>query len=291
MSHRKRPAPFVIVGGGVAGSAAAAELRDAGYRGRVVIVSEEPVLPYRRAPLSREYLRGEIDREALLIRPASWYRDAGVDLLLGATATRIDAARHLVDVRGHGPLAYDRLVLATGTQDRFPQMPGSSRVRSLADADALRGLALPGMRVTVVGASKSSAGVAGSLAAMGLVVTLMNTSSALAVVTAGSRRLAHTPEASLGADLVVDARDSIPRAGLAETAGLAVDDGVLVDAWGRTADERIGAAGAVAHRVDQVSGSLPAARDERSAAALGAAVARSLLGLPASPEVVAFLAP
>ena len=290
MSHRERPAPFVIVGGGVAGSAAAVALRDAGYRGRVVIVSEEHALPYRRAPLSNAYLRGEIDRDELLVRPASWYRDAGVDLLLGATATRVDPARHLVEVQGHGPLAYDRLVLATGTQDRFPRLPGSHRVRSIADADALRALALPGRRAVVVGASRSGADTSTSLAAMGLAVTRLTDTPVLAVVNAGDRRIVHTPEATLEADLVVDARCSIPRTRLAETAGLDVDDGVLVDAWGRTADDRIGAAGAVAHRVDPVVGPLPDGRDEKSAAAFGAVVARSLVGLPASTQAVACLA-
>lgn len=290
MSHRRRPAPFVIVGGGVAGSAAAVELRDVGYRGRVVIVSEEPVLPYRRAPLSTAYLRGEIDRDSLLVRPAAWYRDAGVDLLLGATATRVDAARRLVEVRGHGPLPYDRLVLATGTQDQFPQMPGAHRVRSIADADALRRLALPGRRAVVFGASDSSGDVATSLAAMGLAVTVITDRPVRAAVTAGASGLVHTPEGTIEADLVVDARGWIPRTHLAETAGLDVDDGVLVDAWGRTADERIGAAGAVGHRVGPDVGGVPGARDEGMAAALGAAVARSLVGLPASPEVVARLA-
>jgi 3-phenylpropionate/trans-cinnamate dioxygenase ferredoxin reductase subunit len=290
MSHRRRPAPFVIVGGGVAGSAAAIELRDAGYRGPVVIVSEEPVLPYRRAPLATAYLRGEIDREALLSRPASWYRDAGVDLLLGATATRVDAARHLVEVRGHGPLAYERLVLATGTQVQLPRMPGTCRVRSLADADAIRGMARPGRRAVIFGTGRPSRDIASSLAALGMTVTNLDDTPVLAVVPADAGHLVHTPEATHEADVVVDARGSRPRTDLAETAGLDVDDGVIVDAWGRTADERIGAAGAVARRVDPLLGSLPGAEDERSAARFGAAVARSLVGLPASPETVVRLA-
>ena len=115
----------------------------------------------------------------------------------------------------------------------------------------------PGGGPVVVGAGRSGADIATSLAAMGLAVTRLTDSRALAVVKAGDRRIVHTPEATLEADLVVDARGSIPRTRLAETAGLDVDQGVLVDAWGRTADERIGAAGAVAHRVDPVVGSLP----------------------------------
>ena len=281
MSHRERPAPFVIVGGGVAGGAAAVALRDAGYRGRVVIVSEELALPYRRAPLSNAYLRGEIDRDELLVRPASWYRDTGVDLLLGALATRVDPARHLVEVQGHGPLAYDRLVLATGTQDRFPSLPGTHRIRSIVDADALRILALPGGRAIVFGTGRASGEIASSLASKGLAVRLLADTPVVAVEAVGARRFVHTPGSTLEADVVVDSRGSIPCTHLAETAGLDVDNGVLVDAWGRTADERIGAAGAAARRIDPVVGTLPGVRDEGSAAAHGAAVARSLIGLSA----------
>lgn len=313
MSHRKRPAPFVIVGGGVAGSAAAIELRIAGYRGRVVIVSEEPLLPYRRSPLTTTYLRGEIDRDELLVRPASWYRDAGIDLLLGATATSVDAASQVVEVRGHGPIAYDRLVLATGTEDRLPPLPGAHRVRSIADADAVRRRALAGRSAIVVGGNRRSTDIAVSLAAMGLSVTLLEPRSTrspdegglddtpsfdregadrierlagtpvLAVSVAGARRQVHTPTAVLAADLVVDARDQVPRTTLAWTAGLIVKGGVLADARGRTEDDRIGAAGAVARRVDPVVGTLPRTWDDGSAATLGAAVARALASLPPPP--------
>src|SRR5215475_11411637 len=109
MRERTGPGSIVIVGGGVAGGNAAAALRDEGFRGRVVVISREPGVPFGRPPLSKTYLRSEETLDGWYVRPASWYADHDVELATGTRVTAVDASAHAVALDAGEELSYDKL--------------------------------------------------------------------------------------------------------------------------------------------------------------------------------------
>src|SRR5213080_2912435 len=104
----------VIVGAALAGAKAAETLRTEGFNGRVVLVGAEPERPYQRPPLSKEYLWGETAEEELYLRPPEFYRERGIELLLGARAGRLDPASGVVELAGGARLPYELLLIASG---------------------------------------------------------------------------------------------------------------------------------------------------------------------------------
>src|SRR5215472_17543048 len=102
---------IVIVGGGLAGGNAAATLRDEGFRGRVVIISREPGVPFGRPPLSKTYLRTEETLEGWYVRPANWYADNDVELVTGTRVSAVDASAHAVALDSGEELSYRKLLL------------------------------------------------------------------------------------------------------------------------------------------------------------------------------------
>ena len=115
------PRHLVIVGGGTCAGSAASTLRAEGFDGAVTIVSNEPMPPYERPPLSKDYLTGRTAAEDLAINPAGWYADHGVELLLDTYATRLDTASATLTLGEGRDLHYDALLLATGGRPR--QLP------------------------------------------------------------------------------------------------------------------------------------------------------------------------
>jgi 3-phenylpropionate/trans-cinnamate dioxygenase ferredoxin reductase subunit len=149
--------PVVIIGASHAGFQLAASLRQAGYEGRVVLIGDEPVLPYQRPPLSKDYLDGKIGFDLLLMRPESFYRDHRIEFLPGTRAEAIDRAAKTVRLTGGGSLGYGHLVLATGARNRVPPLPGIDLdgicyLRTLAETDALRERLDAAEQVVVIGA-------------------------------------------------------------------------------------------------------------------------------------------
>src|SRR3954463_12104158 len=133
----------VIVGAGHAGFQLAASLRQGGFDGAIVLLGDEPVLPYQRPPLSKDYLDGKIGFDLLLMRPEAFYRDHRIDFLTGARVTGIDRAAQKIRLNSGEELRYGHLVLATGARNRVPPLPGIELegvcyLRSLAETDALR---------------------------------------------------------------------------------------------------------------------------------------------------------
>src|ERR1051325_6571811 len=133
----------VIVGAGHAGFQLGASLRQGGFDGTIVLLSDEPVLPYQRPPLSKDYLGGKIGLDLLLIRPEAFYRDHRIDYLPGARAAEIDRAARQLRLASGERLGYDHLVLATGARNRGADLPGLeldgiSYLRNLAETDELR---------------------------------------------------------------------------------------------------------------------------------------------------------
>ena len=146
----------VIVGGGQAGHSTSAKLRSSGFDGRIILVCEEEEIPYQRPPLSKKYLLGTFERDRLPLRPRQFYDDNEIELLLGEFCTRISPAERLVETVS-GKLAYDHLVLATGSFPKsLPEQIGGNlhgvhTVRTVRDIDRIRDDHQDGMRVLVVG--------------------------------------------------------------------------------------------------------------------------------------------
>lgn len=275
-------ARIVIVGAGQAGASLAARLRALGHRGPLTLIGEEPALPYQRPPLSKAYLKGEIPAERLALRPASFYAAENIDLRTGLRVTAIDRRAREVALSDGTRLPWDRLALATGaTPRRLPEgmggdLDGVLVMRNLADADALKARVKPQARALVVGGGYIGLEAAAALRGAGLAVTLIETAPRIlarvaAPETAAYFRALHRAHGvdlregtglarlvgtdgrltdailSDGTDLPVDLAlvgiGVAPETDLAEAAGLAIENGVAVDAAGRSSDPTIFAAG------------------------------------------------
>jgi 3-phenylpropionate/trans-cinnamate dioxygenase ferredoxin reductase subunit len=274
---------IVIIGAGLTGARAAESLRKERFDGSITIVGDEPELPYIRPPLSKDYLRGESEREKALVHPASFYDEQRIEVRQSSTATRIDPAARRVVLDDGSALPFDRLLIATGAAPRTLPVPGADlpgvhTFRTLADADELRAAAANAERIAVIGAGWIGSEVAASLRMLDRRVTLIAPDRVplervlgpevggvyrelhdehgvdLRLGT-GVERLVGTDrveavETSDGepipADLVVVGIGVRPRAELAAAAGLAVGDGVEVSATLETSVTGIFAAGDVA---------------------------------------------
>src|SRR5215471_11833626 len=148
---------FVIVGASLAGAKAAETLRSEGFSGRIVLIGDETDRPYERPPLSKGYLQGSEERDKAFVHDASWYSANSVELLLGVTVTAISPADHTVTLDGLEPLAYHKLLLATGSTPRRLNIPGSENrgihyLRRIGDSDMLKSALRSGANVVVIGA-------------------------------------------------------------------------------------------------------------------------------------------
>lgn len=181
----------VIAGGGLAAQRCCATLRRLGHDGPITLAGEEPVLPYDRPPLSKEWLAGGPGAAPPLLRPARWYAEHGIDVRLQARATGLDVAARRLRLAGGEELPYDRLLIATGARART--LPGSVRfanagvLRSLADAAALRARLRPGARLVIVGAGFIGLEAAATARALGAEVTLLDAASAPLEAAVGPR--------------------------------------------------------------------------------------------------------
>ena len=170
---------FVIVGASLAGAKAAEGLRGRGFDGRVVLVGMEAELPYERPPLSKDYLRGESEREKAYVHPAEFYSDNEIELMLDTTVSEIDPDASRVTFAGGGEIAFDRLLLTTGAQPRRiavagAELDGIHYLRTLADCDVLRERLDAGGHVVVVGAGWIGSEFAASARQRGLDVALID---------------------------------------------------------------------------------------------------------------------
>ncbi len=276
---------FVIVGAGMAGARAAITLRKDGFDGRLLLIGTEPDAPYERPPLSKGYLRGEQQPAEIAIRPKDQdWLDIGVELRTGTTVTRIDRAAGAVELDDGTSVGFDRLLLATGSEPRRLDLPGSDldgvlQLRTRQDADRIRDAVRSNGRIVVIGGGWIGAEVAACSRQLGAEVTLLTGRSPLlqgplgtevASVYAdlhrargvdlrqGARSVAidgdgghvtavRTDDGTRHpASVVVVGVGAAPRVGLALDAGLSVDGGVRVDPLFRTSDERIWAVGDIA---------------------------------------------
>jgi 3-phenylpropionate/trans-cinnamate dioxygenase ferredoxin reductase subunit len=174
MPARVGQEPIVIVGGGLAGGNAAVTLREEGFDGRVVLVSGEDGIPFGRPPLSKTYLRSEED--PWWVRPADWYSDHGVELLIGSSVAVVDAAARRVTLDSGQGLGYRQLLIATGGRNRRLEVPGAELrgihyLRTIAECDAIKREAGSHRRALIVGMGFIGCEVAASLTQLGVAVT------------------------------------------------------------------------------------------------------------------------
>src|SRR5271166_2751196 len=170
--------PVVIVGAGHAGVQAAASLREDGFAGSIILLSDEKDLPYQRPPLSKAFLKGEMDIHGLPLRAEAFFRDHAIDLKLGVAAARIDRAMRRVETNDGGAIPYGHLILATGSRHRRLDVPGVDlpnvlTLRTIADATAIRARLSAGCRVVVIGAGFIGLEIAATAAGLGADVTVV----------------------------------------------------------------------------------------------------------------------
>lgn len=276
---------FVIVGAGLAGAKAAEALRTNGFDGSVVLLGDEADRPYDRPPLSKGYLQGKSEKEKIYIHPASWYTEHNVDLRVGTRVTAIDRPAHVLSTQNGEVLGYDRLLLATGSSPRRLRVPGAELagvhyLRRFADSSALRAAFASAQRVAIIGAGWIGLETAAAARAAGCQVTvieraelpLLGVLGAEVAATYAALHRAHGVDLRLNtevaeitgtannatgvrladgsvvqADTVVVGIGIVPNTELADTAGLAVDNGIIVDEHLSTIDPDVFAAGDVAN--------------------------------------------
>lgn len=293
------PASVVIVGAGLAGARTAEILRAEGFDGRLLLVGEEPVAPYERPALSKEFLAGARDEESLLLRKPSFWDERGIELRLARRVVSIDPdARTARTSRGE-ELPFDQLVVATGARPRrlpLERPNGVHELRTLADARALREELVPGARLVVVGGGFVGAEVASTARSLGVEVTIVEAARAPVARVLGNavgRILAerwrkHGVEVRLQTGLVSFRADAFGRiSSVLLTDGTELRaDAVLVGVGVEPARELLPAR--PAHHIHQ-AGDVIGPGHWTAAALDGAAAARRILGLPptaAAPHYV-----
>lgn len=283
LSDAKR---IVIVGAGQAAAQAVQSLRQGGYAGELTIVGEETALPYQRPPLSKAYMKGEMAEERLFFRPAVWYEDNKINVMLGSRVTSLDRSARIAHLEHGAELPYDALVIATGSRPRkLPcqgaDLTGVHDLRTLSDVERIRPQMVEGRRMVIIGAGYIGLEAAAVARTMGLDVTVLelaprvlarvtspvmsdfyaaeHTAKGVKILT--STALSHLEGkdgqisaavlgdgTSLPANIVLVGIGILPNEELAKDAGIACSNGILTDRDGRTSDPYVFAAGDCAAR-------------------------------------------
>ena len=311
-----RPAPIVIVGAGQAGMQMCDVLRRRGFEGDLTLVGEESALPYQRPPLSKQFLGGDMAEERLFFRPRTYYEKHAVTIRLECRVEAVDRAAHEVVLAGGERLAYTKLGLATGTRvRRLPcpggDLPGVHYVRTLDDSVSLRRALEHGHRVTVIGGGFIGLEVSAIAAKLGKSVEVVEFQQRLMARAVSSKmsdfylRLhrSHGVGVRLGCaasaierrgsellvqldggdelitDVVVAGIGVVPNQELAENAGLACDNGIVVDELAHTTDDDIVAAGDCTSHPNQFYGGTIRLESVQNAVDQARTAAASLVGL------------
>lgn len=300
----------LIIGASHAGAQLATSLRKEGWLGRIVVIGDESALPYHRPPLSKALLMGEKDASQIDIFKATVFENANVEFMLGVQVTAIDRANRRVRLSNGESMGYDKLALCTGARVRKLDIPGHQLkgvfyLRTLADAQAVQAAVKPGGQAVIVGGGYIGLETAASLRKLGMNVTVLEMMNrVLERVTApelsryytdlharhGVKIITHAQalalegndhvervvcndNLTLDADMVIIGIGVIPNTELAAAAGLAVENGVVVDEFAMTSDPDIAAAGDCTFHPNNVLGyrlrleSVPNAMEQAKTAA------------------------
>ncbi|WP_205752031.1 NAD(P)/FAD-dependent oxidoreductase [Cryptosporangium phraense] len=307
----------VIAGAGQAGVQVAASLRQTGYAERILLIGDEPVLPYQRPPLSKSYLLGTTTQDSLNLRPQTFYEAQSIDLLTGVQVSGVDLTTTRAELDDGTHLHWDHLVLATGARPRQLGIPGETLagvfpLRSLHHAQHLAEQIRSAREVVVIGGGFIGLEIASALGAT-IAVTVLEGASrlmgrAVTVPTSDYFAEQHTARGAqlrfgvtateiLGAggrvtgvrasdgrvyaaDLVVVGAGVVPDTTLAEKAGLATDNGIVVDASLRTSHPQVFAIGDCARFPDAGTGRLQRLESVQNATGHADHVAREITGTP-----------
>ncbi len=316
---------IVIVGAGQAAVQAIDTLRRNRFAGNLIVVGDEPWLPYQRPPLSKKYLAGTLGRERLLLRPQQFYEQHSVEVRSGRRVEEISRREQRVRLDDGSSLAYDALLLATGGRPRPLDVPGTNlegvhRLRTLADADRIRSGLSTGARLVIVGGGYVGLEVAATARELGLTVTVLEMADrvmgrvtcpqvsalyeaeharhgvsihrnvrirALSAQSDGRLRGVVTEDGGeYPADIVLIGVGVVPAVELAAEAGLTCDNGVVVDEYCRTSDQAIYAAGDCANHPSRHYGRRLRLESVDNAFEQGTSAALNLLGMSTAHDKV-----
>ena len=314
----------VIIGAGQGGYQVAASLREAGYAEPILLLGEEKDAPYQRPPLSKAYLTGDTTADRLLLRQPNYYDKHSIHLRTGARVAAIDRQARQVRLASGEALAYDHLVLATGARNRLlpvsgAELPGVLYLRTRADADDIKQRFTVAQSVLVAGAGFIGLELAAVASKLGKKVTVieplarcmsravspvmsqffaeahvgwgvdLRLNTRLAAIEgggAGVNSVATVEGEMIPADLVLVGIGVEPCVELAREAGLAIDNGIAVDAQLRTSDPAVSAIGDCASFPDAASGKRIRLESVQNAIDQGRAVAKRIAGQPADYAAV-----
>lgn len=282
---------YLLIGGGLASGQAAKQLRENDPHGSICLVGEEPYVPYDRPPLSKEFLRGEKSQEALIFDPEEYFRDHGIDLILGVAVQQLDLPKKTATLANGEAILFEKALIATGGRPvrlKLPggDLPGVHYLRTLDDSGAIRAEAQPGKRAAIIGAGFIGMEVAASLTQQGVQVTVIEalphiwarfadptlagfvqeyctqkgvtfyTNEMVAEIRGAGRPASVVTRSGkeIACDLVCIGVGILPNVELAREAGLTVDNGILVNEHLQSSHPDIYAAGDVASYFDPLFG-------------------------------------
>jgi 3-phenylpropionate/trans-cinnamate dioxygenase ferredoxin reductase subunit len=315
---------FVIVGAGLAGAKAAETLRQEGFDGRLTLIGDEPERPYERPPLSKDHLRGETT-EAPYVHEPSFYADNEIELLTSTRVTGIELGLRELLLEGDRRLGFDRLLLATGSVPRRLDVPGGKLdgihyLRTLADSARIGERIESGHKLVVVGSGWIGAEIAASARQKGCEVTIIEMASLPLERVLGPevgriyldlhrdhgveflpettverfegggsvKRVITKDGAVIDTDFVVVGIGVAPRTGLVETAGLKIDNGVVVDERLETSTPGVFAAGDVANAWHPFYGHRLRVEHWANALNQGPVAAKAMLGQDVSYDEIPY---
>lgn len=280
----------IIIGASHATAQLIPSLRQEGWEGDILVVSDDPNLPYHRPPLSKAYLSGEKDADSLNIRPGAFYEKQNAEFKTGRV-TNINRQQQTISLANGETLNYDKLAICTGARVRKVDIPGSNLtgiyyLRDMADAEAIKRSVVAGQQAVIVGGGYIGLETAASLTKLGMQVTVLemadrilqrvtapevsefynrvHTEHGVRIMTNSCadafvgeenvEKVVCSDGTELEADLVVVGVGVIPNTELAEAAGLNIDNGIVVDEFCSTDDPNIVAAGDCTNHVSQIYG-------------------------------------
>ena len=308
---------IVVIGAGQAGLQTIMSLRQTGYEGDITLVGDEAFLPYQRPPLSKAYLSGNMERDRLFLKPDEFFTDNNVTLKLDTSVESLDAAAKSVALSNGETLSFDYAVIATGSRPRLLNVPGRELanifdLRGMADIDAMQPHFVEGKKLVVVGGGYIGLEAAAVAAGMGLSVhvleaaprllarvaepeisdfytrihqahgvTLVTESQMTGFVGDGAVSGVEMADGSIiDADIVITGIGILPNVEIAETAGLAVENGIVVNEVGQTSDAHIFAAGDCTSHPNDLLGRTMRLESVPNAIEQGKAVASAICGAP-----------